>query len=137
MEHFSMMINQKVSWQLHTSGDGHWSNSSQLVKVVRVELAYQNDEGDFGELRAYFDTMSWDCNKHGLIYTDSKWLNEFRAMMRTLGFTSRACDDISYSEQGMQGNDYVSMDVCDQFMLEAEPMYRFIINRQMVNSELA
>jgi hypothetical protein len=67
-----------------------------------------------------------------LIYTDPRWIGEFRALMRSLGFTSQACEDINYSEQGMQGDNYVSMDVGPPFLREAEPMYRWLINRQPV-----
>jgi hypothetical protein len=125
---------KKVNWQTHTSGTGYWSEAETAVTVLRVELAYTNEDGDFGELRAYFDTRTWDCNKVGLIYTDPRWIGEFRALMRSLGFTSKACEDITYSEQGMQSDNYVSMDVGTDFMREVEPMYRFVINKEAVNA---
>lgn len=124
------MLNKKVNWMTHTDGKGLWSSFEQTVTVVRVELAYTNDEGDFGELRAYFE--NWDVNETGLIYTDLRWINEFRGLMKSLGFTRNACDDIDYSEAGMQGDDYVSMDVGADFMREAEPMYRWAINKESV-----
>jgi hypothetical protein len=62
------------------------------------------------------------------------WINEFRALMRSLGFTRNAVNDISYSEQGMQGDSFVSMDVDADFMREVEPMHRFIINKVPVNA---
>ena len=124
------MLNKKVNWMTHTDGKGLWSSFEQTVTVVRVELAYTNDEGDFGELRAYFE--NWDVNETGLIYTDPRWINEFRGLMKSLGFTRNACDDIDYSEAGMQGEDYVSMDVGADFMREAEPMYRWAINKESV-----
>jgi hypothetical protein len=34
----------------------------------------------------------------------------------------------------MQGEDYVSMDVGAEFMREAEPMYRWLINKETVNA---
>ncbi len=70
----------------------------------------------------------------GLIYTDKIWINEFRALMRSLGFTRNAVNDISYSEQGMQGEDFVSMDVGEDFLREVEPMYRFTINKVAINA---
>ena len=129
-----MEFDKNVNWQLHTNGKGLWSQFERTVTVMRVELAYCNDENDFGELRAYFDTRTWDIDQHGLIYTDSRWISEFRALMRSLGFTSTACDDISYSEQGMQGDDYVSMDVGVEFLGEVEPMYRWTINKTDINA---
>ncbi len=129
-----MEFSKQVNWQTHTAGDGLWSSSVSAVQILRVDLAYVNDEGDFGELRAYFNTRDWDVNTDGLIYTDKIWINEFRALMRSLGFTRNAVNDISYSEQGMQGTDYVSMDVGEDFLREVEPMYRWLINKESVNA---
>ena len=131
LEHV-MEFSKPVNWQLSTNGQGLWTRFEQTVTVIRVELAYANEDVDFGELVAYFDTSTWDVNKNGLIYTDPRWLEEFRALMRSLGFTSRACEDINYSEQGMQGSDYVSLDVGADFLREVEPMYRWTINKQSV-----
>ena len=131
-----MEFSKNVNWQTHTNGKGYWTSFEKTVTVIRVELAYVNDEGDFGELRAYFDTKAWDVNKVGLIYTDPRWIDEFRGLVRSLGFTRNACDDISYSEQGMQGDNYVSMDVGADFMREVEPMYRWTILKQDINSKI-
>lgn len=128
-----MEFSKQVNWQLHTNGQGLWSKFEKTVTVIEVELAYVDDEGDFGELRAYFDTRTWNVDEAGLIYTDPRWIGEFCALMRSLGFTSQACEDISYSEQGMQGDNYVSMDVGAKFMREAEPMYRWTINKTAIN----
>lgn len=131
-----MEFSKNVNWQTHTNGKGYWTSFEKTVTVIRVELAYVNDEGDFGELRAYFDTKVWDVNKVGLIYTDPRWIDEFRGLVRSLGFTRNACDDITYSEQGMQGDSYVSMDVGADFMREVEPMYRWAILGQDINSKI-
>ncbi len=129
-----MEFNKQVNWQTHTGGNGYWSSAVKAIQVLRVELAYCNDECNFGELRAYFNTQNWSCDQDGLIYSDSVWINEFRALMRSLGFTRAAVNDISYSEQGMQGSNYVSMDVGEDFLREVEPMYRFTINKVAVNA---
>ena len=130
-----MEFNKKVIWQTHTGDvNGLWSNAAKAVTIVEVWLSSVNDEGDFGELCARFDTKTWNCDQDGLIYTDGIWINEFRALMRSLGFTRNAVNDISYSEQGMQGYNYVSMDVGEDFLREVEPMYRFTINREAINA---
>jgi len=129
-----MEFNKQVNWQTHTDGNGLWSDKAKAVQVLRVELASSSDEGDFGELCAYFNTSTWDCDKDGLIYTDKVWIDEFRALMRSLGFTRAAVNDIAYSEQGMQSDNYVSMDVGADFMREVEPMYRFTINKEAINA---
>jgi hypothetical protein len=85
------------------------------VPVTELELAY-NDDDHFGELRVYFDTMVWITDKFGLIYTDPQWLKELRNLLRQLEFSVAAAKDVSYSEQGMQGDDYVSLDVGAKFI---------------------
>jgi hypothetical protein len=50
-----------------------------------------------------------------LIYTDKLWLREFKAGLRDTGLSIKATQNVGYSEQGMQGNDYVSMDVGPTF----------------------
>lgn len=99
---------RKLQATLHTLGDGYWSTAARAVTVTAVNLAYTNDELDFGELRVYFDTKTWDVTKHGLIYTDSDFLADLKQLLTDMG-----CDasDVSYSEQGMQGDNYVSLDV--------------------------
>jgi len=103
----------KVTATLHTAGDGYWSRKQTAVEVTRLVLAYTNDELDFGELRVYFNTKTWDVNKDGLIYTDSLFEAELCALLTQLGFDA---SDLSYSEQGMQGDNYVSCDVGECFI---------------------
>ena len=94
----------------NTNGKGYWSNVAQAVNVTGATVAYVNDEGDFGELRVYFN--NWDTNKLGLIYTDKQFMREFKAVLVTkLGFTDTQLNKLCYSEQGMQGDNYVSMDI--------------------------
>jgi hypothetical protein len=95
-----------------TAGDGYWSNVSKDVEVTDMQLGYVNDEGDFGELRVYFDTDTWDVNKDGLIYTDSKFKQDLMQFVKQQGLVV----DLCYSEQGMQGDDYVSLDVGAEFL---------------------
>jgi hypothetical protein len=129
-----MEFSKKVNWQTHTGGNGLWSAETKAVTILEIDLRYVNDEGNFGELYARFDTKTWNCDANGLIYTDSIWLNEFRALMRSLGFTRAAVNDITYSEQGMQGDNFVSLDVGPDFLREVEPMYRWLINKESINA---
>ena len=96
---------------LHTNGLGYWSRTAKAVDVTKLDLQYINDERDFGELCVYFASDSWDVNTMGLIYTDKLFRTELRAYLQTLGFTEAEANDVSYSEQGMQGDNYVSCDV--------------------------
>lgn len=103
----------KLTAVLSTDGCGYWSEVAKDVKVIGYAVPYINDEQDFGELRVYFDTKTWDVDKDGLIYTDRKFERELVELFTRLGF---AGSDISYSEQGMQGNNYVSLDIGEEFI---------------------
>jgi hypothetical protein len=98
---------------LNTDGSGYWSRTATQVAVTDMQIGYVNAERDFGELCVYFDTQDWDCNKLGLIYTDRLWLKELGEYLDNLGLPGT---DVSYSEQGMQGDDYVSLDVGADFI---------------------
>lgn len=103
----------KCSAVLHTDGRGLWSNESRAVKITGLALSYVNDRRDFGELRVFFNLRTWNTLRHGLIYTDDLWIKELRAYLKTLGFRASR---IGYSEQGMQGDNYVSLDVNRSFI---------------------
>ena len=96
-----------------TVGDGYWSNVAKPVLITDMRVAYVSDEGDFGELRVYFDPKYWDVNVDGLIYTDTNFLAELREFLADQGLVGA---DVDYSEQGMQGNRYVSLDVGEAFL---------------------
>ena len=127
------MFDQTVNFRTRTAGNGYWSGAQKFVTINRVRLAYVSDEGDFGELRAYFDSAEWDVDNDGLIYTDSTWMQNFKSCMSTLGFSDLALNDIDYSEMGMQGDRYVSMDVGLDFIRECETLYRFVVNKEAIN----
>jgi hypothetical protein len=103
---------------LNTSGDGFWSIEKRAVTATKLELLIleldddDQDEEPFGELRVFFDTKTWDPDKYGLIYTDHQFLRDLRDAFRREGLSP----DVDYSEQGMQGDDYVSLDVGGEFI---------------------
>ena len=99
---------------LNTIGDGYWSEAAKAVEIVDLRLGrYISDDLDFGELCVVFDTNTWDVRKDGLIYTDSLFLKELREFLDAHGLDG---SDVEYSEQGMQGDDYVSLDVTENFL---------------------
>ena len=102
-----------ISATLNTNGKGYWSRTAKAVEVTGLQLAYINDELDFGELRVRFTAASWDTAKHGLIYTDAQFMTELKELLTAKGFDA---SDLSYSEQGMQGDTYVSCDVGQCFI---------------------
>jgi hypothetical protein len=115
----------KVEIKANTNGKGHWSEEQRLVIINKLGIGYSSlvyypEEPFHGELRAYFEPSgfthgSWNVAGYGLIYTDRQWMKEFKAGLRELGLSIKAVQNVSYSEQGMQGNDYVSMDVGPAF----------------------
>ena len=102
----------KVTATLNTNGKGYWSCKQAAVEITRLQLAYTNDELDFGELRVYFNTKTWAW-QDGLIYTDKQFMRELKELLTAKGFDGK---DVSYSEQGMQGDNYVSCDVGERFI---------------------
>jgi hypothetical protein len=103
----------KVTATLNTNGNGYWSNKAKAVEITHLQLAYTNDELNFGELRVFFNTRTWDTYKDGLIYTDKQFMRELVDLLTAKGFDA---SDVSYSEQGMQGDTYVSCDVGECFI---------------------
>jgi hypothetical protein len=103
----------KVNATLNTNGKGYWSSTAKAVEVTGLQLSYINDELDFGELRVRFTAATWDTAKHGLIYTDKQFMTELKELLTSMGFDS---SDVDYSEQGMQGDTYVSCDVGELFI---------------------
>lgn len=96
---------------LHTNGGGLWSRMSKPVKTFYIVVS--NYEEDFGELRVFFDTDTWNVYEDGLIYTDPRFLSELHAALYEDGYSAQGVD---YSEQGMQGLNYVSLDVGKNFI---------------------
>jgi len=102
-----------VTATLNTNGTGYWSNVARAVQITGLQLSYTNDELDFGELRVFFNTATWDTSTDGLIYTDKQFMRELKELLTVMGFDA---SDVSYSEQGMQGDTYVSCDVGECFI---------------------
>jgi hypothetical protein len=108
-----------------TDGKGHYTAEKRTVEITGIEIGYKSTDHypDYefsGELRAFFDPSgltpkSWDTARHGLIYTDKLWMKDFKTGLRLHGFSISALSDLEYSERGMQGNNYVSMDIGPKF----------------------
>jgi len=108
-----------------TDGKGLWTEEVRTVRIIELKVGYLSthyypEEPVHGELRAFFvpdgfNPLEWNIHAFGLIYTDKKWIREFKQALRDMGFTVRAVRDVGYSEQGMQGDNYVSMDFGPEF----------------------
>lgn len=99
---------------ISTNGDNLWSDAVKKVKTTELELdAVRDEDRMWGELLVYFDPASWNVSDLGLIYTDNGFIEELRDELNFMGFDA---DNVAYSEQGMQGRDYVSLDVGENFI---------------------
>lgn len=107
-----------------TSGDGYWSKAIRNVRITDMRLGYVSEDKDFGELCVFFNTEDWDVNKVGLIYTDAGFKQDLQAFITEHGLVV----DLCYSEQGMQGDDYVSFDVGADFLSSWEAKFGVIEN---------
>lgn len=107
------MIKIKKPVVINTAGDGLWSRRAAAVKINKLHLAYLSEDEKFGELRVYFDPKTWDVTRDGLIYTDNQFERELCAYLKIIGLKG---NDVDYSEQGMQGDNYVSCDVGASFI---------------------
>ena len=103
-----------------TAGDGYWSTASKVVEITDMRISYCDEEKEFGELCVHFNTATWDVNTDGLIYTDGDFLFELRMFLEQHGLVG---SDVSYSEQGMQGDDYVSLDIGAEFIASWEAKF--------------
>lgn len=98
---------------LKTDGTGYWSSKAKPVQVTELALGYTNDDRTFGELRVYFNTDSWRPDRDGLIYTDMLFKDMLIEFLYQQGLDG---SDVSYSEQGMQGDNFVSCDIGEDFI---------------------
>lgn len=101
---------------LQTDGSGLWSGESKNVKITSIELDWEEGDEGIPELRVIFDTSTWNVREHGLIYTDRVFESQLQKFLKDCGFLY--ADTVSYSEQGMQGANYVSLDTSDEFARE-------------------
>ena len=113
------------TFTLHTNGTGYWSTTAKAVDVEALDLQYITNDKDFGELCIHFavdelGSNCWDTATDGLIYTDKLFMRELRAYLQTVGFTEAEANDVNYSEQGMQSDNYVSCDVGAVFIAGLE-----------------
>ena len=104
------MLDIPVNKMFTTCGDGYWSTVAKEVFVESINMFINADkEAGDGDLQAYFTEETWN-DSYGLIYTDSAFLECVHTALIKAGISIEAAEDVCYSEQGMQGDNYVSMD---------------------------
>lgn len=110
-----------------TDGKGFWSAITRTITIRRIELDYisptdeelladYHNDDLYVAFRVYFTKKDWDIQRHGLIYTDERFIRELRKQMNKMPtfrgiFTTRGDAAVDYTEQGQQGSNYVSVAV--------------------------
>ena len=107
----------------NTDGSGYWSNVAKAVRITDMRLGYVDEDKEFAELCVYFNTEDWDVNVDGLIYTDKQFKIDLMQFINEQGLVV----DLCYSEQGMQGDDYVSLDVGADFLRSWEAKFNTVL----------
>lgn len=109
-------------------GSGLYCKVSREVKILGMvldtgtwEMFKEESPEDlpYGELQVKFDPSTWN-REDGIIYTDKHWLADLKDFLVRAGYN---VDDIGYSEAGMQGDDYVSLDVGHRFINSWKAIY--------------
>lgn len=113
----------RIRGSAKTDGRGLWSREARNVTFT-LEIpssygitVYPNDaQYLFADAEAYFPKKCWNTEKHGLIYTDELFLKGVRRTLKDSGIKN--FKDIDYTEQGMQGSEYVSLGVGADLLAE-------------------
>ena len=110
---------------LNTNGSGLYGKAAKAVQITALEvpwimLAEDEEDRDHGELCVHFNTDSWCPNIDNVIYTDKLFIAELQAYLNSLGL---AGNDVSYSEHGMQGENFVSCDAGEKFIASWKATY--------------
>jgi len=110
----------RVNKILNTNGTSLWARKEKRkVRVTTIKCRILKDKKhSWGELKVYFDQETWKTNGDGLIYTDKLFETELQAYLTTRDFSEKAVEEVNYSEQGMQSENYVSLDVGSAFVKE-------------------
>ncbi|MDY0215251.1 MAG: hypothetical protein RBS24_07060 [Bacilli bacterium] len=104
-----MNFTKNVNWAIQTGGDGLWSSRSTIVEVTQISINWVGD--GVVEVNLTFDPNTWNTERDGLIYTDQCFLiGAHEKIAKLLPGVSFALD---YTEEGMQGDDYVSLESHD------------------------
>jgi hypothetical protein len=109
---------KKCNIAARTSGKGLYSKDKVNLfhRKIHLNLWQYSGESYGGELQVFFTKRDWDIDKYGLVYTDPSWIKEFRAGLISHGFLAKELKELDYSEQGMQGKNYISLDVGPDFI---------------------
>jgi hypothetical protein len=106
-----------------TNGNSLWSRekNKEVTGDMTFTLLEYDGETYGGNARFHFNKEEWDINSLGLIYTDEGFLDSVYTALNDAGFKN-TLDHIGYSEQGMQGDDYIDFDATIELVEEAKQL---------------
>ena len=88
--------------------DGSWGTNEKTLsfKISKVTFEYFDASAiiEYGTLDFEIYLAGYNANKHGLIYTDEKFIKCIQGLLEKLG-------KVEYTEQEMQGQTYVSVEI--------------------------
>ena len=113
---------KQLKFKLEVGGTGCWTSWSGEVtgtlkfKVTEPSVGPSGEVNyrGFAEGRFYLD--NWN-NEFGMVYTDREFIDHLNDSLEQLGF--KHAKEIDYSEAGMQGENYVSLDASYELAQEA------------------
>lgn len=114
----------------NTNGRGYWSDRKAEVKIDEIKIG-RYTQIDFDSkhnmiyIDAKFDSATWRVFRDGLIYTDNRFIKEFRLGLQELGMSRRLANKVDYTEQGMQGKNYVSLGLLCRRKSDVEAVFKF------------
>src|SRR4030042_366727 len=87
---------------------GVWGRNKELVsyKINRIRVLNIGDPFDSASINIYLE--GYHANQYGLIYTDITFKNSVRILFSKIGVNP---EDVEYTEQRMQGENFVSMKI--------------------------
>lgn len=100
-------------FSISTSGTGFWSTVVKPVTITKIEI---DSDPEFNYLvNVYFDTKTWNPEEDGLIYSDEPFIQALRQYLANSPEwkDTRNLNDLHYTEQGMQGNNFISLEFLD------------------------
>ncbi len=88
---------------------GVWGKNRELVsyKIKIIRVVNIGDPLDCAFVNIYLE--GYHSNQYGLIYTDKTFKNSVRILFSKIGINP---EDVEYTEQRMQGENFVSMKIC-------------------------
>lgn len=109
----TITVEKDVDAVLNTNGSSLWSDKAKPVRITKIWVEsrwYEGEDDAWGTVKVYFNTDDWNYETDGLIYTDDMFEEDLVYFLSSIvpGFDGT---DFGYSEQGMQGDDYVDFDI--------------------------